>query len=43
MKTTPTQLIEHAEVELEPTQILHPCVLMPLVQEGIVHASKKET
>lgn len=40
LKTTPIQLIEHGEVKLVSTQRHY--VLMSLVQEGTLHAPKRE-
>jgi len=43
LKTTPTQPIEHEEIELVSIQSLHFYVLASLVQQGTLSASKKET
>lgn len=42
-RTIPTQLTEHGETELVPTWSLLPCVLVTLVWEGSLKATKKET
>ena len=43
LKTTPIQLIEHGEVKLVPSYSLHLYILVCLVQEGILYATKGET
>lgn len=43
LRTTPTQLIEHGEVELIPTWSIQPYILMSLVWEGTLQATKRET
>lgn len=43
LKTASTELIGKEEVELAPTQSLHPHQLMFLVPEGILHGTKAET
>lgn len=40
LKTTPTQLSEHGEVELVSSWSLHPCMLASLVQDSTLHTSK---
>jgi hypothetical protein len=41
LKTVPTQLIEHGEANLVPTQSLY-FTEMPLVEEDILHDTKRE-
>lgn len=43
LKTADTPLIEHEEVHLVPTQSLHPCTLVSLVQDGTLHVNQRET
>lgn len=43
LKVTPTQLIERGKVELVATQSLHLYVLVSLLYEHTLHASKEET
>jgi hypothetical protein len=43
LKTIPTQLTEHREVRLVPTQSLHYYILESWVQEDTLHATKGET
>lgn len=43
LKITLTQLIEHGESELVPTQKLHPYILVPLVQKVTLQATKAES
>ena len=43
MKTAPTQLTEHGDVELVPTQNLHPYGPASFLQEGTLCAIKGET
>lgn len=35
-------LIEHGKIKLVPTRSLYPYILMSLVQEGILQATKRE-
>jgi hypothetical protein len=41
LKSTPTQVTDHGEVELVPTLNLHSYILVSLVQEGILQTTKK--
>lgn len=42
LKTTPTQFIEHREVELVPTKSLHPPSLVFMLLEGTLHSIRGE-
>ena len=43
LMTTPIQLNEHGEVKLVTTESLQLYILASLVQEGTLHATKRET
>jgi hypothetical protein len=43
LKITPTQFIEHEEVELVPTSKLYLCLVVFLVQEVMLQSTKRET
>jgi hypothetical protein len=42
MKIMPTQLTEQGAIKMVPTESLHPYVPTSLVQEGTLHAIKRE-
>ena len=42
-RSTPTEFTEHEEVELVPTRRLHLCVIVSLVKEDLLQATKRET